>query len=177
MLKHQPYTSEEPNLAVFRAIKTANIQCYRGPLVKVVALLLRLYEYSQLGSRGNKNLASLLLGAEMLQNDHLKRLWMILDKSCGHDVKDFMIRALHPLLVSLLCPQTLPDNTPCPTEVLLFLTALTESGYRTAASVAGMCCKLQFSFRIIYFHMVRLDAKKVDKFELFEKPAISTGEN
>lgn len=147
--------------------------------MKVVALLLRLYEYSHSGSRQNKNLASLLLGAEMLQNDHLKRLWMILNKSRGHNVKDFMIRALHPLLASLLCPQTLPDDMPCPTEVLLFLTALTdsESGYRTAASVAGMCCKLQFNFRIIYLHMVRLDATNVDKFELFKKPAISTGEN
>jgi hypothetical protein len=145
--------------------------------VKVVVLLLRLYEYSQSGSCGNKNLASLLLGAEMLQNDHLKHLWMILNKISGHNVKDFMICALHPLLALLLCPQTLLDNTPCPTKVLLFLTALTESGYHTAASVAEMCCKLLFNFCIIYLHMVRLDAKKVDKFELFKKPAISTGEN
>lgn len=164
------YTSEETNLSVFRTINTASTMAYRGPLVKVVSLLLRLYENSQLGGPQERELASLLLDAETLHNADLKRLWLILDKSGGRDLKDFIPRALHKLLVSLLCPQSLPETTmSCPTELLLFLTALTESGYLTAASVKGVCCKLQFDFRIIYLHTARLEAKGAEDYEPFRK--------
>ncbi|EDR05382.1 uncharacterized protein LACBIDRAFT_303342 [Laccaria bicolor S238N-H82] len=162
--------TEETNLAIFRTIKTANIKHYRGPLVKVVALLLRLYEYSQLGTPQEKKLASLLLDAEILQSADLKRLWGILNKTEGRDPKDYIPRSLHKLLASLLCYRSLPEaNMACPTEMLLFLNALTESGYNTAASVKGVCCKLQFNFRIIFLHIVRLEAKMVQEYEPFNK--------
>lgn len=58
----------------------------------------------------------------------------------------------------------------CITEQAVFLSSLTQDGwYRTAAWVRQWCCRLQFGFRTIYIHQVRLMADDTEFFTLFNK--------
>jgi hypothetical protein len=170
------YFSDEKHLAFFRLINDENIPSYRGPLMKVIAMLVRLAALVQSKKDTDKQVVkSLFLGHDN-QLSESRRLCDVLVAMKGKASagNDHISRALHRLLRSLLCPESLSDqDIACPTELFVFLESLTDNavGYRTAASVKGHCCKLQFGFRMIYIHIVRMEAYQISDYTPFEKKA------
>lgn len=162
----------EVYLAIFRVIEDSNIIHYRIPLMQVVSMLLRLVSLSESKRASDKSMAALLLVGSKTQKLNSKTLHDILIASKGKRIKDNVVlrQVLHRLLESLLCPgEILPDvNFQCPTEISLFLSSLSGNGYKTAASVKQHCCKMQFSFRIIYLHIVRMDAYQLAEYQPFQ---------
>lgn len=163
------YSRDEKNLAYFRIIEDANIVHYRGPLLKVVAMLMRLVGLSKSKKQDDQKAAELLLIGDKDQLAETHRLYSILRALEGKSTSNHLRQALHRLLQSLLCPQGLPDgNIACPTDIFLFLSSLSEEGLRSAASLKGLCCKIQFNFRIVYLHLVRIEANNITDYEPFE---------
>ena len=170
------YFSDEKHLAFFRLINDENIPSYRGPLMKVIAMLIRLASLVQSKNVTDKQVVkSLFLGHDD-QLSESRRLCDVLVAMKGKASagNDHLSKALHRLLRSLLCPESLNDqDIACPTELFVFLESLTDNavGYRTAASVKGHCCKLQFGFRMIYIHIVRMEAYQLLDYTPFETKA------
>jgi hypothetical protein len=160
---------EEKHLAIFRMIKDANILNYRDPLVKVVSMLLRLVGLSRSRIRADKDIANLLLVGADSQKQESYRLYDLLLTLNGKKHHKRLSQSLHQLLNVLLCPQDIGDaDIACPTDQLLFLASLTDNGYKTASVLKSLCCKMQFCFRIIYFHTVRMEAYQLPTYEPFK---------
>lgn len=95
----------------------------------------------------------------------------------GKPKGDFLPRALHRLLKALVFPETLPDTDfQCPTEQFLFLASITGKGFKTASFVKSLCCKMQFCFRVIYLHEVRMEAYQLSEYKPFTEEIISDSE-
>ncbi|KAF8879435.1 hypothetical protein CPB84DRAFT_1638779, partial [Gymnopilus junonius] len=159
---------DEKHLAGFRIIEDASIVHYRGPLLKVISMLMRLVTLSTSKEERNRKVAELLLKCNSGQHTESLRLHSILRALDGKPNNSHLPQALHRLLKSLLCPETLPDvSIGCPTDVFLFLASLSEEGFRPAASVKNLCCKIQFSFRIVYLHIARIVANDIGDYRPF----------
>ena len=150
---------DEKHLAIFRIIEDASIVDYRGPILKVISMLMQLFSLYNLNKEEDRKVASLLLKGDTAQLIETERLFLILSTIKGKSTGNYLSIAIHRLLKSLLCPPSLPDeNLACPTEVFLFLVSLSEEGFHPAALVKGLCCKMQFNMRIVYLHVVRMKA-------------------
>jgi hypothetical protein len=138
--------------------------------MKVISMLMRLVSLSRSSNHSSKSVARLLLVGEKSQIAESHRLYDVLEAIKGKNIDDYLPKALHQLLVTLLCPKTLHDvDFACPTEQFLFLASLTKNGYKTASSVKSLCCKMQFCFRVIYIHAVRLHAYQLPQYTPFRK--------
>lgn len=170
------YFRDEKHLAFFHLINDENIPSYRGPLMKVIAMLVRLAALVQSKKDTDKQVVkSLFLGHDNQLSESCRLCDVLVamkGKASAGNASDHISMALHRLLRSLLCPESLSDqDIACPTELFVFLESLTDNavGYRTAASVKGHCCKLQFGFRMIYIHIVRMEAYQISDFTPFKK--------
>jgi hypothetical protein len=113
-------------------------------------------------------MANLLLVGADAQKQESQRLYDLVLALKGKHHKR-LSQSLHRLLNVLLCPQVLEDAVfACPTDQLLFLASLTGTGYKTASAVKSLCCKMQFCFRIIYFHTVRMEAYQFPEYVPFK---------
>ncbi|KDR67070.1 hypothetical protein GALMADRAFT_147495 [Galerina marginata CBS 339.88] len=163
---------DEKYLAEFRVIEDANIVHYRGPLLKVISMLMRLVILSKANERNDRKVAELLLKGDHHQLAEADRLFSVLKILDGKPKGNNIQIALHRLLKSLLCPESLPDvGIDCPTDVFLFLASLSGEGFRPAASVKNLCCKMQFNFRIVYLHVARIDANNGFDYTPFADPS------
>jgi hypothetical protein len=135
----------------------------------IVSMLLRLVGLSRSGTKAEKNMANFLLVGTDAQKQESQHLYDLVLALKGKHHKR-LSQSLHQLLNVLLCPQVLKDaDFACPTDQLHFLASLTNNGYKTASVVKSLCCtKMQFCFRIIYFHMARMEAYQLPEYVPFK---------
>ena len=121
--------------------------------------------------------AKLLLIGDASQIQESTRMYDILLAMKGKPKRDFLPRVLHKLLKALAFPNTLCDaDFQCPTEQVLFLSSITANGFKTASFVKSLCCKMQFCFRVIYLHQVRMEAYRLSEYKPFTKKTFSDSE-
>lgn len=119
---------------------------------------------------GNTEAASALITTSSVkcQRDESQRLYDLIILCKGKLKSRTLTPVLHRLLGTVLQPPSLPDkDIACPTELMILVTSLTKTGFRTAASVKQLCCRLQFCFRIIYLHTARLDGFEFSEYQPF----------
>jgi hypothetical protein len=89
------------------------------------------------------------------------------------------LNALHPiqhrLCDALLRTENLSDDPiACPTDQMIFIASLLgRNRYRTANSIISICAQLQFCFRSILIHVVRLKADGTDQYSPFSSAPLS----
>jgi hypothetical protein len=150
---------EEVHLAPFRLIQDDTIGSYRGPLVGVVAMLMRLcwHKQGKLHTKERDLAEKLLKATDRSQLEASIRLCKVILTLKGKQHKTIST-ALGQLLEAILCPQDIGcDHIACPTELYIFASFWTAHGHRTAQSVVSKCCKMQFCLRIIHILQVKND--------------------
>lgn len=161
--------SDEKHLANFRLIEDDSLLGYRMPMMKVIAMLIRLtHAKSKSTPQDEKKLTKWLLVGSSSQHKGSTLLYQMLCRVNGKFTPKAagpIRQALHRLLNALTCPPTLGDDIiACPTEQALFLSSLTPELFKTASYVKSFCCKLQFVFRVIYIHSARLLSSKQENY-------------
>lgn len=169
----------EHGAARFNFIENLTILSYRTPLLQVIAMLVRLVSWKS--NSKYKNLMKLVVRdqSQIQESRRFHSFLKNINGSTDPEHINLLHEALHLLLSSLLRPKDLDNeaNISCPTEQIIFLASLTKDGFKTAASVKSLCCRMQFGFRIIYVHLIRMAATQEPnaRFSLYLKN--HTGDN
>lgn len=150
---------DNTHLAPFRLInEDVTMLGYRSVLVGVIAMLVRLLWHANQSISSESHLAKMLLKvtdkSQQAASTCLYQLTLALKGKPHQTMSD----ALDMLLIAILCPEAAGNSyITCPTELYVFASFWTIRGHRTAQSIAGKCCKIQFCLRIIYILLVKND--------------------
>jgi hypothetical protein len=111
------------------------------------------------------------------QSDAALALYDLFIKTKGSPELNDFYPLQHRLCDTLLRAKNLSeDPVGCPTDQMIFITALLgPNRYRPASSITAVCAQLQFCFRSILIHVVRLDAEEVDQYTPFSLSQAATG--
>jgi hypothetical protein len=128
-------------------------------------------------THNTRALGSFILIGTQEQSDAALSLYELFIKTKGSPELNDFYPLQHRLCDTLLRAKNLSeDPVGCPTDQMLFITALLgPNRYRPASSITSVCAQLQFCFRSILIHVVRLDAEEMDQYTPFSLSQAATG--